>query len=113
MGRCVMWEVRATRAGLRPPHGDSKVEGGELVRRGREDGERELLFAVLGEELLVTRVGAEVGEVGAGVEGGEIAVAGLECLLQGGEGFVFVAFRGVDGGQPVLIDCRFLRIGLR
>ncbi len=38
------------------PCGDSKVEGGELVRRGREDGERDLLFAVLGEELLVTGV---------------------------------------------------------
>ncbi len=59
---------------------------------------RELLFAVLRDELLVTRVGAEVGEVGAGVEGGEIAEAGLEGLLEGGEGLVFIAFRGVDRG---------------
>src|SRR6202030_1877380 len=97
-------EVRATRAGLRPA---------PTIRRwGREDEERELLFAVLGDELLVTRIGAEVGEVGAGVEGAEIAEAGLECLLEGDEGLVFVAFRCVDGGYPVLIHRGFLRVGL-
>ena len=49
-------------------------------------------------------VGAEVGEVGGGVDGGKIAVATVEGLLESGDGFGVIAFAGVGGGEPILVD---------
>jgi len=46
---------------------------------------------IAAEELPEAGVGAERSEVGAGVDGGEIAVVFLECFLEFGDRFVFLS----------------------
>jgi hypothetical protein len=68
----------------------------EQIEKSRQDAgatKGDSSFAILLDELLVARVGAEVGEIGTVVDGGEIAEAQLERFLHGGKRFVLVALR--------------------
>jgi hypothetical protein len=56
--------------------------------------------------MLVARIGAQRGEVRAGVNGGKIAVAFLECFLEFGERFFLLPPAGVNGAGRNSVDCR-------
>src|ERR1700747_190391 len=70
---------------------------------GEERDSKRALLSIAAEELLEAWVGAEVGEVGAGIDGSEIAEAQLEGFLHCGQGFVLIAFCGIDCSEPIII----------
>jgi hypothetical protein len=62
------------------------------------------LLSVSLHQLLVAWIGAQRGEVGTGIQRGEIAISSVERFLQRGQSFFFITISSVSRTQPEKVD---------
>jgi hypothetical protein len=73
------------------------------ARRANAAALRALLAVTLG-QLLEARVRAQGSKIRAGIERREIVKARVECFLQRGKSFLFIAPSCIGRTEPVIVD---------